>query len=178
MEESNDKKEGISRRDFLLSAANVAILSVIGIFIGFPVVEIFLSHTGGKTESGGFVPVAKLSELKSEKPIQKAIVATQYDAWNKLENVNMGSVWMVKEDNGEIKAFSSICPHLGCIYGFNTGENIFVCPCHVSGFSLEGKRLKGPSPRDLDRLEMKIEGDEILVRYQKFISGIPQKKVV
>lgn len=178
MEEADEKKEDFSRRDFLLSAANVAILSVIGVFIGFPVVEIFLSHTGGRKESGGFVPVAKLSELQPEKPIQKAVVATQYDAWNKLENINMGSVWLVKEASGEIKAFSSICPHLGCIYGFNAGKKIFVCPCHVSGFSLEGKVLKGPSPRALDTLEMKVEGDEILVTYQKFISGIPQKKVV
>lgn len=168
----------LSRRDFLLSAANIAILSAIGIFVGFPIIEIFKGRAREKSETQDFLAIAKVSELLPGKPLQKTVTGTQYDAWNKRENVNMGSVWLVKEEEGQIRAFSSICPHLGCIYAWNSKENHFVCPCHVSSFSLEGQMLKGPSPRNLDSLEVKTEGNEVLVRFQKFIPGIPQKKVI
>lgn len=161
-----------------MSAANIAILSAIGIFIGSPIIEIFTGRGRERSEEQGFVAIAKISELLPGKPVQKSVTATQHDAWNKRDNVRMGSVWLVRESDGQIRAFSSICPHLGCIYAWRPKENHFVCPCHVSSFAADGRMLKGPSPRDLDSLEVKTEGDDVLVRYQKFITGIPQKKVI
>jgi quinol---cytochrome c reductase iron-sulfur subunit, bacillus type len=178
MEEGTEKDGGMTRRELLLSAVNVAILSVMGMFLAVPVIELFLSHVRREDEATSFFPVARLSELVPGKPVQKAVIATQRDAWTRTENVNKGSVWLVKDGAGEIKAYSSICPHLGCIYGWNVRDGIFVCPCHVSGFSLDGQVLKGPSPRRLDELETRIQGEEVLVRYQKFIAGIPQKKAI
>ncbi len=168
----------ISRKDFLVSVANGAILSVVGIIVAFPIVRIFFNPLRGRNEAEGFVPVAKLSELRSGKPIQKSVVAVQHDAWNKMENVRMGSVWLIMRENGEVRAFSSICPHLGCLYSWNTNRKNFICPCHTSGFTLDGKKVEGPSPRDLDSLNVKVVGKEILVQYQRFLPGIAQKKVV
>lgn len=178
MAEPKGEKGQISRRDFLLSVGNIAILSVIGVFVGFPTAELFLSHTKQQKEDENFIPVADVSELNEGAPILRSVKGSRRDAWEKFENVNLGSVWLVKEKNGAIKAFSSICPHLGCIYNWDRQKNDFLCPCHLSVFSLEGQVLSGPSPRPLDTLPVKVQGGRILVKYERFISGISQKKVV
>jgi nitrite reductase/ring-hydroxylating ferredoxin subunit len=54
---------------------------------------------------------------------------------------------------GELRAFSSRCPHLGCrLAGTSGGE--LVCPCHGSRFGLDGKRHAGPAAADLTALEV------------------------
>jgi Rieske Fe-S protein len=51
--------------------------------------------------------------------------------------------------------FSSICPHLGCHFNWDTGQNRFICPCHGSEFSFAGDRVAGPAPRGLDPLPLR-----------------------
>ena len=50
-------------------------------------------------------------------------------------------------DEEGIYAISAVCTHLGCIV--NKNEDGFICPCHGSGYSLDGKVTKGAAPRDL-----------------------------
>ena len=54
----------------------------------------------------------------------------------------------------------------------------FVCPCHDSTFSLEGKMLSGPSPRDMDELALELQGEEVKVAYRRFRVGTPNKEEV
>lgn len=51
-------------------------------------------------------------------------------------------------------ALSRTCPHLGCLVSYDPIKNEFVCPCHQSRFSLEGKYLAGPAKKDLARLKV------------------------
>jgi Rieske Fe-S protein len=61
----------------------------------------------------------------------------------------------------EIYALSLVCPHLGCTVNV-TAEQL-VCPCHGSAFDREGNVLKGPSPKPLQRLEVRERGDKLVV---------------
>ena len=48
-----------------------------------------------------------------------------------------------------------------------TGERlagVFYAPCHGETFNIDGKRLFGPSPRDLDRYPVVIDGGYIAIR--------------
>lgn len=46
-------------------------------------------------------------------------------------------------------AVSRICTHLGCHLDFSEAQNLLVCPCHQSKFTIHGKRVAGPARRNL-----------------------------
>ncbi len=66
---------------------------------------------------------------------------------------------IVLHSEGQYKALSAHCTHLGCIVDRREGNHL-VCPCHGSRYSLEGKVLKGPAIRDLTPLRFTINKKE------------------
>jgi len=46
-------------------------------------------------------------------------------------------------------AVSRICTHLGCHLDFSEAENLLICPCHQSKFTIHGVRVAGPARRNL-----------------------------
>jgi len=49
-----------------------------------------------------------------------------------------------------VYALSLVCTHLGCTVNVTPGD--ILCPCHGSSFDREGRVLKGPADRPLQRL--------------------------
>ena len=70
-------------------------------------------------------------------------------------------------------AFGPQCTHLGCAYHWEDAKSEFLCPCHTSLFSVEGKVLGGPAPRPLDRYETRLNGSKLLLGK---LQGPPEKK--
>ncbi len=88
-------------------------------------------------------------------------------------------VWMVKQD-GKLVALSNICTHLGCIPNWLPAELKFKCPCHGSGYYMNGVNFEGPAPRPLERYKITLntEGKIVvdksrLFRYEKGQWGHP-----
>ena len=52
---------------------------------------------------------------------------------------------------GEVRALSPRCTHLGCLVRFNDAEGAWECPCHGSRFDTEGRVIQGPATRPLER---------------------------
>jgi cytochrome b6-f complex iron-sulfur subunit len=71
---------------------------------------------------------------------------------------NMFGVWMVKQE-GKLVAFSNICTHLGCIPNWLPTESKFKCPCHGSGYYMNGINFEGPAPRPLERYKISLMPD-------------------
>jgi Rieske Fe-S protein len=142
----------------------------------------FLAHPLRRdTTSGGDEPrpVAMGGAVKPGRPVRVHVLGDRQDAWVRLRNVKLGSCWLVRPREGsEVKAFSTICPHLGCGIDWNEKKGTFECPCHDSAFDLEGRCLGGPSPRGLDELDVVARGDEIKVRYRRFKIGTPDKEPI
>ena len=123
--------------------------------------------------------VAAEQDVKPQKPIRVTAVGEVQDAWLRLDHVTVGSCWLVRATEGApIRAFSTICPHLGCGVDWNDKTGKFDCPCHASSFDLEGRCLSGPSPRGLDELEVSLDAHEVLVRYRRFRTGSPKKEPI
>ncbi len=70
---------------------------------------------------------------------------------------------MVKQSDNRVVSFGPQCTHLGCAYHWDESKNEFLCPCHNSLFSIDGKVLAGPARRPLDRYDTKIEGNRLLL---------------
>lgn len=71
-------------------------------------------------------------------------------------------VWIVRDKEG-IYAIFAKCTHLGCTPNWLAGENKFKCPCHGSGFSMDGVNFEGPAPRALERLKIVMAPDGQIV---------------
>lgn len=130
-----------------------------------------------KIISGGedFVIVGKADQFGAT-PVKVDIYADQVDAWNRTKNVKIGSAWVVAIE-GQLHAFSTVCPHLGCAVDYDGEANKFKCPCHDSAFGLDGSHEAGPSPRALDQLEFEQQKDGKLlaIRYERFKQGVETK---
>ena len=71
-------------------------------------------------------------------------------------------VWVANaEYNGqqELYALRSVCTHLGCTPSWLDAEQKFKCPCHGSGFYMDGINFEGPAPRPLERCAIRIADD-------------------
>jgi Rieske Fe-S protein len=62
---------------------------------------------------------------------------------------------------GEVKAFTSICPHQGCKVSNVTNNEIF-CACHGSKFSaLDGSVIQGPAVEGLAAAAVSVDGTTV-----------------
>jgi Rieske Fe-S protein len=70
-----------------------------------------------------------------------------------IVDVNGKKVAVYKDADGKTITLSPACPHLGCMVEWNAAEKAWDCPCHASRFSADGKVMKGPATKDLERLQ-------------------------
>lgn len=129
------------------------------------------SSSGATAGSAGFprVKVAQLNDLQVGQS-----VAFNYpldDEPNILVKLGVKAIGGIGVD-GDIVAFSSICQHLGCIYGFQTTGSspacnrsfkadrpVGYCCCHgsVYDFTNAASVISGPSPRPQPQVKLEID---------------------
>lgn len=161
--------------------------SALGLALTVPGVGYLLSPVQKRRESDATsgdptFPVAQLDEIpdvtQGGAPLRATVMASGLrDAWNRLDGVRLGSVWLLRRKD-TVTCLSTVCPHAGCSIDFDAARQGFACPCHSSRFDLEGKRSEGPSPRDMDRLEVEVKDGEVRCRYQRFRLAVVRKEVV
>lgn len=72
-------------------------------------------------------------------------------------------VLLVRESEAEIRAFSAICTHLGCLVQWRKDSQDIFCPCHGGRFALDGRVIGGPPPRPLPQYAVEIADGRIRV---------------
>jgi len=70
---------------------------------------------------------------------------------------------LVKDTNGELKAFSAVCTHLACIVQYRPDINQIWCACHNGHFDLNGRNVEGPPPKPLEQFVVNVRADQIVV---------------
>jgi cytochrome b6-f complex iron-sulfur subunit len=72
-------------------------------------------------------------------------------------------IWVVRMPD-RMFVVSAKCTHLGCTPNWIESENKFKCPCHGSGYDMEGRNFEGPAPRPMDRafVELDAEGQVVV----------------
>ena len=153
--------------------------AIVGAVVAIPGVRFLWHPVSHRTISSGDEPlrVAMLDEIKPGRPLRVTVVGNRIDAWLRLDNQKLGACWLVREGD-KVRAFSTVCPHLGCGIDWNEATKKFDCPCHGSVFDADGKRAAGPSPRDMDELEVTTKDNAVAVRYVRFRVSAAKKEPV
>lgn len=141
-EKEEEEKLKVNRQEIL----NLAWLASLGI-LGLQVSGITILFA---------YPRFKEGEFGGEFPINFSEVPNKFGG---PVNIFKGKFWIVYTQNG-IMALYKVCPHLGCLYGWNDQENKFICPCHGSQFKYNGDYILGPSPRSLDYFAIQFIDNE------------------
>lgn len=145
--------------------------------LAIPATRFLLASSRSPAGAGPWIRTVSLDSLREGEPKRIALVADRRDAWTLEKNVELGSAWILRHGE-EVRAWTTVCPHLGCAVDRSAAGPGFNCPCHDSAFDPEGRRLTGPSPRDLDALETRIEDGVVLVQFRRFRQGTPGKEPI
>ncbi len=132
-----------SRRDFLRSGWKLGGALLIGAagYTGYEALRPLTSGAGGAK-----LTVGTLSSFAAE--------TSTY--------VPAGRMYVVNT-KGYLFALSQKCPHLGCHVPYCESSGRFECPCHGSIYDLAGEHIAGPAPRGMDRFNVKLDGQNVVV---------------
>lgn len=187
--------KGGPRRTFFYEIASIVAGGAVGLFPVLAGLFSFLDPLAQKPEApekyGGeegdaaedYIKVCALDALTISGPPQRfPVIDDQIDAWNFTPDQAIGSVYIQRIGEKELRVFNTTCPHAGCSVSCDGAA--FNCPCHNSAFDLDGSKLvsdsgrANPSPRALDELEVdeqKLAGGEIWIDFKNFYIGRHEK---
>jgi Rieske Fe-S protein len=70
---------------------------------------------------------------------------------------------LVKDTNGELKAFTAVCTHLACTVQYRSDISQIWCACHNGHFDLNGRNVEGPPPKPLEQFVVNVRADQVVV---------------
>lgn len=135
----------------------------VGIGIGVSILPAALTACDAQTNNNattktaasgdGFEEVGNVSQLEQTGQILN-------------EELANGKALVIKDPANAEKliAVNPACPHAGCAVAWESDQQKFLCPCHDSEFSSDGKVLEGPATEPLASYKVKLEGESILVK--------------
>jgi len=151
--------ENSDRRAFFLTVV-YGLWGVIAAALSIPA-AIYLLLPPRLREEGQWTEAGDVTKMTPNAPVEMVFRRNRVDGWR--ISSEKSTAWAVKLDNGQVIALAPQCTHLGCAYHWDDAKKNFLCPCHTSVFSIEGKVLAGPAPRPLDRYDAKIENNKLMV---------------
>lgn len=164
--EVTTEEAGVTRRQFF----NRAILASFGSFIALFSVDslafLWPKLSGGFgadidagpvsdllaqafTSDGSVLPVF-IPEARAYIVPAPATLSKQFEG----KNVAVGGVF----------ALFQRCVHLGCRVPWCAPSQGFECPCHGSKYDGIGEYFAGPAPRNLDRFQVELNGDRLIIK--------------
>jgi cytochrome b6-f complex iron-sulfur subunit len=130
------ENEGKSRRSFLFKMI-IGVGALVSSILGIGTFQ-FASHSFAKSQKRQFGEDVLL-KLRPDDPMHIA------DAGVWVTRVSSQADPVIVDDK---------CTHLGCRFKWNPDKKLFECPCHLSEFDVNGRVLKGPATRSLQRFEI------------------------
>jgi menaquinol-cytochrome c reductase iron-sulfur subunit len=146
--------------------------------VGTPAIGALVGSTIGR-QAELTVRLGKLADYPVGQPKLAQFTLTRTDGW--VRTLESRVVWIVRMSDQAVTAFNGRCTHLGCAYSWRTAEphsEQFVCPCHDGVFARDGTVAGGPPPRPLDTLPVRVDDGTVVITYQDFHLGIPEKTPV
>ena len=151
--------ENSTRRSFYTSVIYV-LWGAITAALGAPALVYLLFPPKARQEEE-WVEIGDVTKLQPQVPVEMVFRRNRKDGWKVISEKS--TAWVVKMADSQVVAYGPQCTHLGCAYHWDNGKNEFMCPCHSSLFALDGKVTAGPAPRPLDRFDVKVQNNKLLL---------------
>lgn len=143
----------ITRRNVLAGAAGVA-----------GVAGLAACATGASTDPA--TEPATQSPTKSPAQASGEVIASVSDVpvgGGTIVDSGADKIVVTQATEGDIKAFSAVCPHQGCNCSA-VRDGVIVCPCHGSQFAIaDGAVVAGPAMQGLVPVEIRVKGSDVVL---------------
>jgi cytochrome b6-f complex iron-sulfur subunit len=73
-----------------------------------------------------------------------------------IKKTPVGDLLLVRSGENQYSAFSIICPHLKCNVKVKS-PTLIQCPCHQSGYTIQGDYISGPAKKGLNKFPVSVE---------------------
>jgi cytochrome b6-f complex iron-sulfur subunit len=144
-QENNDP----GRRGFIKFLLGFSVIATLGGVLT-PIIGYLWPPSRESSAQGGRVRVASLADLQA--------------AGGLVIPVEGEAIVLTYSDQAGVRAFSAVCPHLGCVCRWEEAGGYIQCPCHDARFNAQtGAVISGPSPAPLPLYDVAVEGDDIYV---------------
>ena len=143
---SNKQTLYAQRRTFLEKAVTgVGVL--LGLSVLYPITQFVVPPKQVKVSENEKI-VASIDELPPNSAIIKAFA---------------GDRVFILNFNGELKAMSAVCTHLGCLVQWKADESVVFCACHGARYTTTGEIISGPQPTPLKKYGVRVEDEQIVL---------------
>lgn len=122
-----------------------------------------------KAVSGSSTPTSEPAVEDTQTPSQGGeVVIAQVSALVAGEGFNFTAndgtdAILFKTKDEKVYALSRICTHEGCSVDFDLAQNKLICPCHGATYEApDGNVISGPTQRNLKKINVKVDGDNVL----------------
>lgn len=139
-----ESKKGITRRDFIKKSA-------IGVVAGGAILGTF------NIEAFAKAPAAKALKITADDITVKLSENASLSKAGGTLKVN-DEIMLIRKTDTEFLAVKTVCTHKGCDVELEGDK--FVCPCHGSEYTIDGKVTTGPAKNDLKVFETIFDSDK------------------
>ena len=147
MSDVNSLEPNQSKRNFLKFILSGG-LTALAASIFYPILAYMKPPKQGEVEVTS-VKAGKISEIEKDS--------------GKIIKFGTKPVILVRTATDELRAFSATCTHLDCTVQFKKEMGLIWCACHNGKYDLNGRNIEGPPPRPLDRFDVVMKGDDVLI---------------
>lgn len=140
--------------------------SLITAIMGVPAVGYLVSPGARKPITEDWITLGTLEDYPIGKPISFKFTRSTINGWEKT--VNSYGVYVIRQDESQVRVFSNICTHLSCLVSWHEDLQHYVSPCHNGHFDMLGEVLSGPPPRPLDEFTTKVEEGDLYIQYPPY----------
>lgn len=150
----------LGRRQFT-AAMTWLIGGAISLVYAVPAIAYLLAPVFKRVKQAAWLSLGSTSKVELDKPTLFKATVEQQTGW--IRDQTEIAAYVLTSDGRNFIAMSNICTHLGCRIRWIEERGQFFCPCHNGVFDREGNVVAGPPPRPLDRYQVKLEGEQILI---------------
>ncbi len=154
------EEEKISRRNFL-QIITLAIGGLISAAVAIPGVAYIIGPSIKTSKDKEWIRLGSVTKVELGTPTLFKTTIQRQSGW--IESEEELSIYVLTDNGRDFIAMSNICTHLGCRVRWIPDQSQFFCPCHNGIFDKDGNVVAGPPPKPLNKYEVKVENNQLLV---------------